>query len=206
MCSHLAILFSDSGNFWLLDSSRSGNVEKGKKPGCLSVLRFLCCGSTSYERTECLRRNLALRQRWFLAKSGNNPLPKHSRTCWNWSEFLDCVSWEEVASKFTGSEGRRFRGLRCSENSVVVAVVVFVVLVARSHGNIISVASLSSRYFELKLLLALVFILLLHLLLPVTAVDIVRGPASSDSQGAELWRLCCSSGDLQWSWRWTGED
>jgi hypothetical protein len=105
-----------------------------------------------------------------------------------------------VASKFTGSEGRRFRGLRCSENSVVVAVVVFVVLVARSHGNIISVASLSSRYFELKLLLALVFILLLlHLLLPVTAVDIIRGPASSDSQGAELSRLCCSSGDLQWS-------
>jgi hypothetical protein len=69
---------------------------------------------------------------------------------------------------------------RCSENSVVVVVVFFVVLVARSHGNIISVASLSSRYFELKLLLALVFIILLilllfllHLLLPVTAVDII---------------------------------
>ncbi len=56
VCSHLAILFSDSANFWLLDSSRSGNVEKGKKPGCLSVLRFLCCGSTSYERREFLRR------------------------------------------------------------------------------------------------------------------------------------------------------
>lgn len=112
VCSHLAILFSDSANFWLLDSSRSGNVEKGKKPGCLPF-----CASFDVEvlltRGQNFCDELALRQRRFLAKSGNNPLPKHSRTCWNWSEFLDCASWEEVASKFTGSEGKRIRGLRC---------------------------------------------------------------------------------------------
>jgi hypothetical protein len=35
---------------------------------------------------------------------------------------------------------------------------------------------------------------------PVTApLNIIRGPASLDSQGVELWGLCCSSGDLQWS-------
>ncbi len=39
-----------------------------------------------------------------------------------------------------------------------------------------------------------------------SSIDVIRGPAFSDSQGVKLCELCCISWDLEWSWRWTGED